>query len=71
MSFIKYGKDTKNRPTLWGCAGGQLEFVSMRMDWRQRQNEDAWYPVTIIRFTDHDAQIDDQFYELEFPVFSP
>lgn len=67
------------RRKLWGCAGGELEYVSQRIEWRERpQSKSGWEPVMIIRFTDHDVQaspgreglIDGKFYEFEFPVHS-
>lgn len=77
---ITYGRSGEMVPTLWGCAGGQLEFISMRMEQRQDQITKRWYPVVIMRFTDHDVQathdiprtdlVDNQFYELEFTIHS-
>jgi hypothetical protein len=63
---------------LWGRAGGELEYVSQRIEWRE--DGSRWYPVVVIRFTDHDhfgssylkdlpsvsGMVDNQFYEIEF-----
>lgn len=61
---------------LWGMAGGELEYVSQRVEHRQRPDK-SWYQVIIIRFTDHDVRvspneklIDGVYYELEFPVIT-
>lgn len=63
---------------LWGQAGGELEFVSMRVGWRKR-SEDKYERIVILRFTDHDVQacrgieynggapIDKLYYEIEMP----
>jgi len=67
--------------TLWGHAGGQLEYVGQRVEHRQRP-DGKWYAVMVVRFTDHDhsfydgsedfppfeGMIENRFYELEFPV---
>lgn len=60
---------------LFGMAGGQLEFVSQRTEWRQLPITNKWFPVIVIRFTDHDCQvspmsnlIEGKYYELEFPL---
>lgn len=59
---------------LWGSAGGQLEYVSQRIEFKQWPTGE-YYQVMIIRFTDHDAQayplddlIDGKYYELSFPL---
>lgn len=57
---------------LWGNSGGQLEYVSQRVEW-ERRGEDL-IPVMVIRFTDHDVQMTEEnpenaYYELRFPVF--
>jgi len=63
---------------LWGQAGGELEFVSMRMSWRDR-GDGSMERTVILRFTDHDVQacrgiegmsgapIDGLYYEIEMP----
>lgn len=60
---------------LYGASGGQLEYVSQRIEWKKRENSATYYPVMIVRFTDHDVQwgdrqnlIEGRFYELEFPI---
>lgn len=73
---ISYDEKTK-RHTLWGSSGGQLEFVSKRLEMIEG------IPHLILRFTDHDIQathglegcehigkdlIEGQFYEVEIPV---
>lgn len=59
---------------LFGISGGQLELVSQRADFRQRP-DGSWFPVMVMRFTDHDVQfgehkelIEGKYYELEFPL---
>lgn len=66
---------------LWGHAGGQLEYVSQRVEHRQYP-DGKHYQVMIIRFTDHDhsfysgdeefppfeGMIENKYYELEFPI---
>lgn len=62
---------------LWGISGGQLEYVSQRIEWR-KSSSGKHSKVMVIRFTDHDLQayalkdhkelIDGQYYELEFPL---
>lgn len=72
--MISYGNGK-----LWGSAGGELEFVSQRIEWRQRPSPrgEQCYAVMVMRFTDHDVQatphgipglIDGHYYELEFPL---
>ena len=39
---------------LWGRHGGLLEFVGVRLEWRQRKDGD-WYPAAVLLFTDHDC----------------
>lgn len=60
---------------LWGTAGGELEFVSQRVEYRKQGTRHE--PVLVMRFTDHDAQamphdvaglIDGKYYEIEFPM---
>lgn len=65
---------TASNNTLWGIAGGQLEYVSQRIEMR-RKGGFSWEEVVIIRFTDHDVQahprpelIEGIYYELEFPL---
>lgn len=60
---------------LWGQAGGELEYVSTRVEHRQRESDKRWYPVMVMRFTDHDHRaspspnlIDGKYYELEFTL---
>lgn len=60
--------------SLWGVAGGQLEYVSQRVEMRQRPDK-SWVTLMVIRFTDHDVQwgddkrlIDSKYYEIEFPI---
>jgi hypothetical protein len=73
MSDITYDKNT-----LFGIAGGQLEFVSQRVEWKRSQSG-QWIPNMIMRFTDHDVQslgkdfpnpnlIEGKYYELSFPI---
>ena len=64
---------------MFGRAGGQLEYVSQRIEWQIGPNG-GHYAVVIMRFTDHDhhfnskedpqteGMIDNKYYELEFPV---
>ena len=64
---------------LWGISGGELEYVSQRVEWRQRVkgSVEPWHAVMVIRFTDHDVQADDfrsgliegKYYELEIPIW--
>lgn len=71
--MITYGEKS-----LFGIAGGQLEYVSQRVEDRQNEATKKWYKVMIVRFTDHDLQanplpnndelIDGIYYELEFPL---
>lgn len=68
--MINYGDKS-----LWGIAGGQLEYVSQRIEYKQNENNKKYYAVMIIRFTDHDVQahnidslIEGKYYELEFPL---
>lgn len=70
-----------NNKRLFGFSGGQLEYVSQRLEWRQSGNGHC-YQVMVIRFTDHDIRavadikdiphnknlIDGKYYELEFPL---
>lgn len=61
---------------LYGRAGGQLEYVSQRLEWRQEGNR--YYQVVVMRFTDHDhslplfqsssEMIDGKYYEFEFEL---
>lgn len=69
-SLLAYGNNT-----LWGIAGGQLEYVSQRIKWQPIPHTQRWQPVMVIRFTDHDCQaspnpnlIEGKYYELEFPL---
>lgn len=65
---------TCDNGSLWGKSGGQLEYVSQRVEWRPDDSR----MVMVIRFTDHDHAMDDietnpdliegRFYELEFPM---
>lgn len=63
------------RGALWGRAGGQLEFVSQRTEWRKESDGTTWRPYMIMTFTDHDVQItadiDERspWYEIAFPIF--
>lgn len=73
--MVKIDYDVKGNITLWGSAGGQLEFVSQRVEWRKCDATQKAVPVIVIRFTDHDAQayplntlIEGKYYELEFPM---
>lgn len=67
--------DQKNgRWGLWGNSGGQLEYVSQRIETRQRNTGEV-YQVMILRFTDHDAWavdvpglIEGKYYEIEVPL---
>lgn len=63
---------------LWGAAGGELEFVSLRLSYLEREDGKLERSV-IIRFTDHDAAatatccpqkdlIEGRYYELELPL---
>lgn len=59
---------------LWGVSGGQLEYVSQRIE--NRLIDKKWHQVVVIRFTDHDVQnfdddtlVDGKYYELEFPLY--
>jgi len=69
---LSYDKETK-RFSLWGMSGGQLEFVSKRLEMRGNT------PFIVLRFTDHDVQAikdfsileelaEGEFYEIEIPV---
>lgn len=62
---------------LWGVSGGELEYVSQRVAYRQRVPGllEKWHAVMVVRFTDHDVQaapsgdlIEGKYYELEFPI---
>lgn len=64
---------------LWGMAGGQLEYVSQKLEWRKLEGDSGrWYQVMVIRFTDHDLRahplntdkelVDGIYYDLEFPI---
>ncbi len=64
----------KGRWSLWGNSGGQLEYVSQRIETKQRPTGEA-YQVMVLRFTDHDAWsmpveglIDGKYYEVEIPL---
>lgn len=70
---------TLSNNKLWGVSGGELEYVSQRVAYRQRVSGllEKWHAVMVVRFTDHDVQADDQgregliegkYYELEFPI---
>ena len=68
---------TVDKNTMYGIAGGQLEFVSQRVEWRREPdyNGGRSFPVIIIRFTDHDCQanpmpqlIEGKYYEFEYPM---
>lgn len=62
---------------LWGRAGGQLEFVSQRIEWRDIGNG-RHQQYMVIRFTDHDhtlslfqespEMIEGKYYDFEFPL---
>lgn len=62
--------------TLWGRAGGQLEYVSQRVEFRHNPAIPGRYlPVMVVRFTDHDHAVspsdelvDGRFYDIEFPI---
>lgn len=57
---------------LWGCSGGELEFVSLRTEVRQ-DGAQGYTRVVVLRFTDHDVRaapmedlVDGEYYEFEF-----
>lgn len=58
--------------SLYGAHGGQLEFVSVRIETRKLGN--FFKTFAIIRFTDHDvracedAPVEKVYYELSFPL---
>lgn len=70
---------------LWGMSGGQLEYVSQRIEVRKRVSKGetmtatVYYNVMVIRFTDHDHcrdkpeensdLVEGKYYEFEFPIF--
>lgn len=72
-----------DKNTLFGIEGGQLEYVSQRVEWKKNAGG-RWVPQMVIRFTDHDVQsggivfnedgtaknglIEGQYYELTFPI---
>ena len=63
---------------LWGRAGGQLEYVGQRLEWRKDSDSSNYYQVIVVRFTDHDhtlslfqqssEMIEGKYYEFEFPL---
>lgn len=62
------------RFVIHGVSGGQLEYVSQRVETKLRPTGEP-YQVMILVFTDHDVQAmphqglkDGQFYEYEFPL---
>lgn len=67
---------TTGSKTLWGTAGGQLEFVGMRF--LSKQIDGRWQKFVAMEFTDHDLQAVPEesladaglksTYELEFPI---
>lgn len=81
MQDKKYPSLLYSDGKLWGHSGGQLEYVSQRIEHRQYP-DGKWFAVMVLRFTDHDhsfytgeedfppfeGMIDNQFYELEFPI---
>ncbi|HEY9678630.1 MAG TPA: hypothetical protein V6C76_11510 [Drouetiella sp.] len=64
------GRFDASNDTLWGESGGQLEYVSQRVVWKQMGEK--YEPQMELTFTDHDVQVthegDDRFYKLIFPV---
>lgn len=56
--------------TLWGSSGGQLEYVSQKVVWKQAFNG-YLRCYLMVRFTDHDVQAtkegEGKFYDLYFP----
>ena len=66
---ITYGDEK-----LWGIAGGELEYVSQRLEWVLNEVTGRYHPVMVIRFTDHDQNhgystnglIEGKYYELSF-----
>ena len=65
---------TPSTHRLYGHAGGQLEYVSQRLEWRESP-KGRWTQLMIIRFTDHDVRswphkelLDGRYYEIEFPL---
>ena len=65
---------------LFGRAGGQLEYVSQRISWVESPSG-KFSPIMVIRFIDHDhkfeylkdmpaveGMVDNQYYEIEFPL---
>jgi len=66
---------------LWGKSGGQLEYVSQRIEYRTGSDGHVSW-VMVIRFTDHDHEfydgyeqfppfegmIKNKYYEIEFPL---
>ena len=62
--------------TLWGSHGGQLEFVSQRIEWKPHTGDIQWCAWMTFRFTDHDqymggcedAPVDKIFYEISVPI---
>lgn len=68
-----YWDNEKQKFSLWGNSGGQLEYVSQRIETRQRDGQ--VYQVMILRFTDHDVWampaeglIEGKYYEIEVPL---
>jgi len=62
---------TEHTKHLHGIAGGALEYVSQRLEWREVA-PNKWVQLMIIRFTDHDMRawpnaklIEGIYYELE------
>jgi hypothetical protein len=61
---------------LWGRAGGELKYVSQRVEYRYVPDSlQKYQPVMVVRFTDHDHAaspsddlIEGGFYELEFLI---
>lgn len=69
-----YWDEKTKKWSLWGNSGGQLEYVSQRIETKQRPTGEV-YQVMILRFTDHDAWampveglVDGKYYEIEVPL---
>ncbi len=56
---------------LYGESGGQLEYVSQRIEWKYRNAQEGTVPYIIIKFTDHDVYPDGKFYEISFEIHCP
>lgn len=61
--------------TLFGIAGGQLEFMGMKIEDYYNPETGKWEKLAVLTFTDHDLIScpiphlrDGRFYDLKFPL---